>query len=80
MATTWKRDSARTGRASDQGVSYETFRVRQAYWHASYYADVFSWQLKKEDLEDEDFCRSGRASALECIRTGGRYIAAQLAS
>ena len=60
-------------KASDQGVSFETFRIRQAYWHASYYADVFSWYLTKEDLEDENL-RSGRMSALECIRTGGRYI------
>lgn len=64
--------------ACDQGVSFETFRIRQAYWHASYYADVFSWYLTKEDLEDEDL-RSGRISALECIRTGSRYIAEQLA-
>ena len=65
--------------ASDQGVSYETFRLRQAYWHASYYADVFSWYLTKQDLEDEDL-RSGRMSALECIRTGGRYIAEHIAA
>ena len=64
--------------ASDQGVSYEAFRLRQAYWHASYYADVYSWQLKKEHLEDEDYCRS-QAAALKCIRSGGRYIAEQIA-
>ena len=66
-------------KASDQGVSFETFRIRQAYWHASYYADVFSWYLTKEDLEDENL-RSGRMSALECIRTGGRYISEQFAA
>lgn len=65
--------------ASDQGVSFETFRLRQAYWHASYYADVYSWQLKKEHLADEDYCR-GQASALECIRSGGRFIAEQFAA
>ena len=64
--------------SSDQGVSYETFRVRQAYWHASYYADVFSWHLQKEDLEDENR-RSGRVGALECIRNGARYIGAHIA-
>lgn len=63
--------------ASDQGVPFETFRIRQAYWHASYYADVYSWHLKKEHLADEDYCR-GQAAALECIRTGGRFIAAQI--
>ena len=63
--------------ASDQGVSFETFRVRQAYWHASYYADVFSWQMKKEDLEDEEM-RRARSGALECIRNGGRHVAAWL--
>ena len=65
--------------ASDQGVSYETFRLRQAYWHASYYADVYSWQLKKEHLEDEDYCR-GQAAALDRIRNGGRYITEQIAA
>ena len=64
--------------SSDQGVSYETFRVRQAYWHASYYADVFSWHLQKEDLEDENR-RGDRVDALECIRNGGRYIGAHIA-
>ena len=63
--------------ASDQGVSFETFRIRQAYWHASYYADVYSWQLKKEHLEDEEYRRI-QAGALACIRTGGRHIAAQI--
>ncbi len=65
--------------AFDQGVSFETFRLRQAYWHASYYADVFSWYLTKHDLEDEDL-RSGRIRALECIRTGNRYISEQFAA
>lgn len=63
--------------ASDQGVPYEVFRLRQAYWHASYYADVFSWQLTKEDLADEDL-RDSRLRALERIREGGRFIAKQL--
>ena len=64
--------------ASDQGAPFETFRIRQAYWHASYYADVFSWYLTEKDLEDEDL-RSDRMSSLECIRTGSRYISEQLA-
>ena len=64
---------------SDQDVSYAAFRIRHAYWHASCYADMFAWQMKKEDLADEEM-RGARLDALECIRNGGRYIAAQIAA
>lgn len=64
---------------SDQEVTYEAFRIRHAYWHASCYADMFAWQMTKEDLADEDM-RNARQDALERIRNGGRYIAAQIAA
>ena len=64
---------------SDQDVSYEEFRIRHAYWHASCYADMFAWQITKEDLADE-VMRNARQDALESIRNGGRYIAAQIAA
>lgn len=58
---------------SDQGVSYEEFKIRHAYWHGSCYADVFSWKLSESDLSDKDDV-SQRKRALQAIQQAGRYI------
>lgn len=64
-------------RNSDQGVSYNEFKIRHAYWHGSCYADVFSWKLDEVDLKDQD-ATDRRKKALRAIQQAGHSISALL--